>query len=150
MRSDIKKILKVFSVVILIIILCVSVYLYKLFGNPYYRISLIGTAYVENAYELKNVNDQLDDKLLLVKKYRYSEDVMLIGWGGGGTRTDDYYWYGVADKDKNILIEPKYESIYSLSDLRDELIIVGRPYIVKGNEAHEYYKIENGEAKLTD
>ena len=56
-------------------------YVWRLVGKPYYRISLIGTQYIENADQLSYANEHPCNNLILIKKYRYSKDVMLIGFG---------------------------------------------------------------------
>ena len=144
------KILKIGLIIAFIGGVIISIFVWRFFGQPYYRISLIGTEYIENADELNNVNAQLDNKLILIKKYMYSKDVMLIGFGGGGSRTDDYFSYGIADNKKNILIEPKYQFIFSKMSSKKEPIIFGLPYVKEGSEKMMFYKIADGKIELID
>ncbi len=138
--------MKIRLTIILIIIAVSSIFLWRFLGNPYYRISLIGKEYIKNADELTYANEQLNDKLYLIKKYKYSKDVLLFGFGGGNSSTDDYYWYGVADKNKNILIEPKYQFISSKTNTKKEPIIIVHPYLQ--NEKIMFYKIEDNNVEL--
>lgn len=144
------KMLKIGLIIALVAIVIISIFIWRFLGQPYYRLSLIGTEYVENADELAYTNEQIDDKLILIKKYMYSKDVMLIGFGGGGSRTDDYFSYGIADSNKNILIEPKYQFISSKINLKNETVIFGLPYVKKGDEKMMFYKIADGKLELID
>lgn len=139
-----KKWLKIGGVVALIVLIMMGIFVWRLAGQPYYRISLLRTDYIENAAELSYANQHLDDKLILIKKYKYSKDIMLLGFGGGGSKTDDYFAYGVADSDKNILLEPKYQFISSKTNSKKEVIIYGLPYVVNGDEKRMFYKIADG------
>tara|TARA_R110002050_G_scaffold28895_1_gene74536 strand:+ start:209 stop:664 length:456 start_codon:yes stop_codon:yes gene_type:complete len=142
------KTLKIGLTIAFIAVVIISIFVWRIFGQPYYRISLIGTEYIENADELNYANEQLDNKLILIKKYMYSKDVMLIGFGGGGSRTDDYFSYGIADNNKNILIEPKYQFISSKTSSKKEPIIFGLPYVKEGSEKMMFYKIADGKLEL--
>lgn len=142
------KTLKISLIIVLTIGVLFSYFLWRFLGKPYYKITLLGTEYVENSDELKYVNEQLEDDLYLIKKYKYSKDVMLIGFGGGGSRTDDYYSYGIADKNKNTLLKPKYQFLNTKTNSNKELIIYGLPYVEKGNEKMMFYKIVNGQIEL--
>lgn len=142
--------LKVGLTMAVAVIVIISMFVWRFLGQPYYRLSLIGTEYIENADELAYANELIDNKLILIKKYMYSEDVVLIGFGGGGSRTDDYFSYGVADFNKNVLIEPEYQFILSKTNLKNESVIFGFPYVKKGNEKMMFYRIANGRLELTD
>lgn len=135
--------MKIGLILFLIVAVIVSIRIWRFLGKPYYRISLIGTEYIENAHELSYANAQLENKLYLIKKYKYSEDKIIFGFGGGQPVTDDYYSYGVADNNKNILIEPKYLFISSRINLKKEPIIFGRPYADKGTKKMVFFKIIN-------
>lgn len=140
---------KITFITAILAVLIISVFVWRFSGKPYYRLSLIGTEYIENAEELIYANEQLDDRLVLIKKYMYSKDVMLIGFGGGaGSRTDDYFSYGIADNNKNILIEPKYQFISSKTNSKKEPIIFGLPYVKTGDEKMMFYKIVDGKLNL--
>tara|TARA_B100000678_G_scaffold106479_2_gene89333 strand:- start:4257 stop:4745 length:489 start_codon:yes stop_codon:yes gene_type:complete len=145
--SKLNRLSKIGWIIGLIAIIVVAIYIWRLVGKPYYRISLMGTEYIENADQLSYANEHLEDNLILIKKYMYSKDVMLIGFGGGGSRTDDYFSYGLTNSNKDILIEPEYQFISSKVNSDNEVIIYGLPYIVKGNEKMMFYKIENGKLK---
>ena len=134
--------------IIIVVIVVSCMYLWKISGNPYYRISLIGTDYIENADQLIYANEYLNKNLYLIKKYSYSKDVLLFGFGGGNSSTDNYYLYGVADTNKNIFIEPQYQFIVSKTNTKKELIIIGTPYFEKGTIKIEYYKIDGNNAEL--
>ena len=144
------KTLKIGLTIAFIAVAIISIFVWRFLGQPYYRMSLIGTEYIESADELNYANGQLDNKLILIKKYMYSKDVMLIGYGGGGSRTDDYFSYGIADQDKNILIEPKYQFISSKTNSKKEPIIYGLPYVKEGSEKMMFYKIADGKLELID
>lgn len=114
------------------------------FGNPYIRIGLIGTEYIENSDELFVLEKDQQQKYNLIKKYKYSKDVWLIGFGDGSRRTDDYYGLGIADADKNIILKPKYEFIYAKQDYNTKAVYVHCiPYRKTGFEPDEFYRIEN-------
>ena len=130
------------------IIAIVSIVVWRFLGKPYYRIGLIGTEYIENAEELAYANEQLEDKLILIKKYKHSKDVLLMGFGGGTSQTDDYFSYGIADKQKNVILEPKYQFISSRTNSKREPIVFGTPYAEKGNEKVMFYKIVDGKFHL--
>ncbi|WP_298779675.1 hypothetical protein [uncultured Polaribacter sp.] len=138
------KHLKISLIIFLIIFVLGFISIWKFLGKPYYKISLLGTEFIENASELTYVNE----KLFLVKKYKYSKDVLLLGFGGGNSSTIDYYSYGVADKDKNILIDPKYQFISSKVNSKKEPIIYGLPHIEKGNEIEIFYRFKNNSVEL--
>lgn len=142
------KTLKISLIIVLLIGTVLSFLLWRFLGKPYYKINLIGTEYIENSEELRYVNEQLKDNLYLIKKYKHSKDAMLIGFGGGGSKTEDYYSYGIADKNKNILLKPKYQFLYTKTNSHKELIIYGLPYVEKGNEKMMFYKIVNGQLEL--
>jgi len=139
-----KKWLKIGGIVALIVLIMMGIFVWRLAGQPYYRMSLLGTDYIENAAELSYANQHLDDKLILIKKYKYSKDIMFLGFGGGGSTTNDYFAYGVADSDKNILLEPNYQFISSKANSKKEVIIYGLPYVVNGNEKRMFYKVVDG------
>lgn len=136
--------------IVVIIIAVVSVFILRILGKPYYRISLLGTEYIENAEELSYANEQLDDKLYLIKKYKYSKDNLLLGFGGGNSVTDDYYSYGVAYKNKTILIAPKFQFISSKTNAQKEPIIFGLPYVENGDEKMMFYKITASGIELVE
>ncbi|WP_047788988.1 hypothetical protein [Tenacibaculum mesophilum] len=142
------KTLKISLIIVLLIGTVLSFLLWRFLGKPYYKINLIGTEYIENSEELRYVNEQLKDNLYLIKKYKHSKDTMLIDFGGGGSKTEDYYSYGIADKNKNILLKPKYQFLYTKTNSHKELIIYGLPYVEKGNEKMMFYKIVNGQLEL--
>lgn len=124
-----------------------SIFVWRFLGKPYYRISLIGTEYIENADELIYANEQLENKLYLIKKYKYSEDKLLIGFGGGNSVTDAYYSYGIANEKRDIILEPKFQFISSKTNSQKEPIVFGLPYVEKGNEKIMFYKIVNGKVE---
>lgn len=124
-----------------------GVFLYVLFGNPYPRISLMGTEYIENSVELHYLSQQNDEPYYLIKKYKYSRNVWMIGYGGGVGQTDDYYGLGIADKDKKEILPPIYEFLYAEPDTEsEETIIHCAPYRKTGYEPDENFKIVNNKA----
>lgn len=141
---------KIGLTIISVIIIVTLIYTWRFLGKPYYRISLIGTQYIENADELSFANERLDNNLYLIKKYKFSEDNWLIGFGGGSSVTDDYYSYGVSDEQHNILLKPKFQFISSKINSQNEPIIFGLPYVKTGNEKVMFYKIVNGKAQAID
>ena len=144
----------ILKIIAIAIVLIVGTWLWINLGNRYIRLSLIGTQYVENSDELANANHLLDEPLYLVKKYKYSKKVWLISFSKGSTRIDDYYVYGVADKNKNLIIPIKYQYLNSLigsakdsNDPEEKIIYVyGLEYIKTGKEKKEFFKIENNKA----
>lgn len=130
-------------IIVFTIVIFSSVLVWRLSGKPFYRISLLGTDYIENADELKYINEQLENKLYLIKKYKHSTDKIYFGFGGG-SGTDDLYLYGIADIDKNILIEPKFRSIYSFINSKKEAIIYGFPYDGERSKEPTFYKVAHG------
>lgn len=132
---------------LLAIILIVSFFVWKFVGKPYYKINLLGTEYIENSEELSYVNELVSDKLYLIKKYKYSEDKHLFKQKNQSATTN-YYAYGVADKNKVTLIEPKYQFISSKTNSKKEPIIFGLPYVEKGNEKMMHFKIQNNKIEL--
>lgn len=142
--------LKVGLILSAIIILFGSVFLWKFSGYPYYKIHLIGTEFKKNSDELSYANEKRVDEFYLIKRYKYSEHNMALGYGGGSSYTTDFYVYGVADKNKNTLIETKYEFISSKLNSQKEPIIFGLPYVEKGDEKMIYYKVTNTGLELID
>ena len=134
----------------IIVLVIVTFFIWRALGKPYYRISLFGTSYIENAAELASANERLDDKIYLMKKYKYSQDKSFLGFGGTGHVTNDVYSYGVADKNKNILIEPKFRFVFSRMNEQNESIIVGVPHVGTGSRKKVLYKVNDSGVKLLE
>lgn len=143
------KLLKIGLTITFIIAVIVSIYIWRFLGKPYYRISLIGTEYIENSDKLFALEKDQQQKYYLIKKYKYSKDVLLIGYGGGGNRTDDYYGLGIANADKQIVLKPNYEFIYAKQDHKTKAVYIHCvPYRKTDLEPDKFYKIENNKAIL--
>lgn len=144
-----KKKQEVILLIGVITLVILARFLWIFFGNEYTRISLIGTEYIENSDELFALEKDQQQKYYLIKKYKHSEDVLLIGFGGGGSRTDDYYGLGIADADKQPILKPNYAFIYAKQDHKTKAVYIHCvPYRKTGLEPDEFYKIENNKAIL--
>lgn len=142
------KRLKTTLIVVGTTILFIGAYMYRLSGNPYPRLHLIGTDYIEHSGELYTLNEQQKEPYYLIKKYRYSKDVWVIGLGRGITRTDDFYGLGIADKNKKEVLPPRFDFIYAIKDHKtQEVHLKCMPYGYNGTyDRYEYYKIEDNAA----
>lgn len=139
--------LKIMLTVAGLILVSIGIFLYILFGNPYPRISLIGTEYIENSVKLHHLSPQNNEPYYLIKKYKHSRNLMLIGFGGGSGQTDDYYGLGVADKDKKEILPPIYQFLYVEQDPKSkEIFVYCIPYKKTGYEPDENFKIINNKA----
>nr|WP_293303641.1 hypothetical protein [Allomuricauda sp.] len=129
-------------------ILTIGGYVYCFFGNPYPRLSLIGTDHIENSEELSVLNQQQEGAFYLIKKYKYSKHIWAIGFGGGVDRTDDFYGFGIADGQKKTILPPKFQSVQAYRDFQtQEVYIKCLPYPPYTTyDGYEYYKIENNTA----
>jgi hypothetical protein len=135
----------------ILLILFLSFQAWKFFGKPYLKLSLIGKEFISDADELYAFNDGLEKPYLLAKKYKYSKDVLSIGFGGSSTRRDDFYSLGVYTHDKMELIPIKYEYIQTVENYKTKaLYLACIPFYIKGDEATVYYKIENNRAVQVD
>lgn len=141
------------------LIICVSILLllflsfevWKFFGKPYLKLSLIGKEFISDADELYAFNDGLEKPYLLAKKYKYSKDVLAIGFGGSSKRRDDFYSLGIYTHDKMELIPIKHEYIQTVENYKTKaLYLACIPFYIKGDEATVYYKIENNRAVQVD
>lgn len=127
-----------------ICILLIGRFLWIFFENPYPRLHLIGTEYVAHSDELLNLNNQQKETYFLTKKYKYSKNFLLLGYGGGGSKINDYYGLGIADSSKKDILPPVYEAIFTIQDYQtNNVYIQCKPYLKTGQEPDEFYKIEN-------
>ncbi len=143
--EQMNKRLKTTLIMVGTIALFICGYVYRSLGNPYPRFHLIGTDYMEHSGELYALNEKQKEPYYLIKRYRYSKDVLVIGFGGEVTRTDDFYALGIADKNKKEVLPPRFEFIYALKDHKTkEVYLKCMPYKYNGTyDGYEYYKIEN-------
>ena len=134
------KTLIIFASIILLLFLSFQVW--KFLGQPYIKLSLVGKEFVSDAEELYAFNNGLEKPYLLAKKYKYSKDVLTIGFGGSSNRRDDFYSLGVYTHDKMELIPLKYQHIYTVENYKTkELYLACIPFYTKGDEATVYYKM---------
>lgn len=129
----------------IVFLLLIGGYLYWFSGNPYPRLSLLGKEYIDNSDELSILNEQQPGSFYLIKKYKYSKHVWAIGFGGVIERIDDFYGLGIADRDKNTILPPKYGYLYTYLDPKtNQVIIKCMPYKPNSSyDGYEYYKWEN-------
>lgn len=146
--SGMHKRYKTAMILVGLAILTIGGYVYCFFGNPYPRLSLIGTDHIENSEELSVLNEQQEGTFYLIKKYKYSKHIWSIGYGGGVDRTDDFYGFGIADGHKKTILPPKFQSVQAYRDmLTQEVYIKCLPYPpYTTHDGYEYYKIENNKA----
>ena len=138
-------------IALLSVLLLASFQAWKFFGKPYLKLSLIGKEFISDADELYAFNNGSEKPYLLAKKYKYSKDVLTIGFGGSSTRRDDFYSLGVYTHDKMELIPIKYEYIQTVENYKTKaLYLACIPFYIKGDEATVYYKIEKNRAVLVD
>lgn len=133
------------------LILYLAFSLWKFFGMPYYKLSLLGTEYIENPEELYSLNEGLEKPFILAKKYMYSKDALVVGFGGGSTHTVDYYALGVFSGEKKEVIPKKYQYIFARQNHKTgEIYLACIPHYSTGLEPEEFYTIEHNKAKLQD
>ena len=105
---------KVGIIIVVLVVLALGSFIYTFLGFPFLRLRKIGTTYSSDAPELALFNHYTGHQLTLIKKYKYSKQVLIIGYGGGSTRVDDHYVYGIASKDKKVLLPARYRLIKSI------------------------------------
>ncbi len=138
-------------IALLSVLMLASFQAWKFFGKPYLKLSLIGKEFISEADELYAINEGLKKPYLLAKKYKYSKNVLTIGYGGSSTRRDDFYSLGVFTHDKIEMIPIKYQYIHTIENyITKALYLACIPFYVNGDEATIYYKIENNRAVLVD
>lgn len=135
-------------ITLVVAILFIGGYMYYFFGNPYPRLSLVGTDHIKNSENLSILNQQHGGTFYLIKKYKYSKHIWAIGFGGGVDRTDDFYGLGISDGNKKPILPPKFQSVQAYRDLQNhEVYIKCLPYPPYTTyDGYEYYKIENNTA----
>lgn len=132
-----------------LLILYLGIRIWQFFGMPYYRLSLLGTEYIEDPAELYSLNVELEKPFLLAKKYMYSKDALVIGYGGGSTQTVDYYALGVYSNEKKEVIPTKYQYIFTRQNHKTgEIYLACTPHYKTGLETEAFYTIENTKAIL--
>lgn len=148
----------------LLVLLFTSCKVYQFFGNPYIRLGLIGTKYIDknsentdsyyaenNKFVIEQLNKAYQEDIYLVRKYRHSEYVWSVGYGGSISRVEDFYKLGIASKDKKIIVPLKYESIFIDIDYKtNKTYLKCIPFTSKKDEPIAVYKIKQGEFILLE
>ncbi|MCA0957435.1 hypothetical protein LCL86_00155 [Muricauda ruestringensis] len=131
--------------------------IYRFLGNKYWKPTLFfHSKYVDEPStdsEFPNVADAnisllketYHQTFYIIKAYRYSKDVWSIGYGGGGSRTDDYFHYGLADSGKHELIPAQYQSLHVFEARKTGKLFVLCEQL---NGPKTYYDIEEEEGKI--
>jgi len=90
---------------------------------------------------LKNV---YKEEFYIIKKYRYSKDVWTVGYGGDGGYTNNYFYYGLADSAKNVLIPALYEYLHVFEEPK-----TGKLFVLcqQSNGTKAYYDVVETESE---
>lgn len=139
---------KMIWIVVLGVLLVLSFQVWKFIGMPFYKFSLRGTTYIENADKLYLLNEEAKEPFILGKTYLYSENEWRFGFGGGGARIRDRYGFGVFSNTKKELIPTKCRHIYVKKGIRTGEVYITCLTDSKSNPNEAYYKIENNKAIL--
>ena len=134
-------------VTIIFIIIIKEIWVYS--GMPYRKQIFSTTEYGTKPLGYNNTDEEIGDRLSQhlyeTWKYRYS-----LYTGSSvlyGTHSAHYYYRGVVDKDKNILVETKYEAIRVLENSQKEVFIIGAPN--RDDDERVFYKIKDDGMKIT-
>ncbi len=136
---------KIMLSILVVFLLWISFAVYQFFGNPYLKFGLIGKEYIADSWELHYLNQDNNNAYYLIKKYKYSKDKMLLGFGGGTSTTDHYYGLGIAEKDKHQILAPQYEYLTAQLDSKTNTVFLECTNFVNSKKSYkEFFLVKAG------